>query len=57
MAKLTGIRGDGMLFSTGATPHRAGVPKFGNKRDIFSVAFFPIYTDIGTNAKILFSSE
>lgn len=55
IVKLTGRRGDGMLFSTGSTPHRAGIPKFGNHRDIFSIAFFPLYTGIGINAKTLFN--
>ena len=56
IAKLTGKRGDGMLFSTGATPHRAGIPKFGNHRDIFSIAFFPPYTGLGVSAKALFQA-
>lgn len=55
IVKLTGRRGDGLLFSTGATPHRAGIPKFGIHRDIFSIAFFPAYTGIGINAKALFN--
>ncbi len=46
--KLTGIRGDFMLFTTGFTLHRAGIPKEGFHRDIFSIAFFPSYTKIGT---------
>lgn len=46
--KLTGKRGDFMLFSTGCTLHRAGVPKEGFYRDIFSIPFFPSYTKIGT---------
>lgn len=45
--KLTGSRGDSLLFSTGSTPHRAGIPAEGRYRDIFSVAFFPAYTKIG----------
>lgn len=57
IAKLTGRRGDGMLFSTGATPHRAGIPKFGNHRDIFSIAFFPPYTGLGVSASALFQAE
>lgn len=52
-AKLTGLRGDGMLFATGSMPHRAGIPAFGNHRDIFSIAFFPEYTGIGVSAKTL----
>jgi len=46
--KLTGKRGDFMLFTTGFTLHRAGVPKEGFHRDMFSIAFFPSYTKIGT---------
>jgi hypothetical protein len=57
IGKLTGVRGDGILFSTGATPHRAGIPKHGNHRDIFSIAFFPAYTGLGINAKALFNVE
>jgi hypothetical protein len=45
--KFTGKRGDTLLFSTGSTPHRAGIPKEGRHRDIFSIAFFPAYTKIG----------
>jgi hypothetical protein len=45
--KLTGKRGDTCLFSTGSTPHRAGIPADGRQRDIFSIAFFPAYTKIG----------
>ena len=56
IGKLTGVRGDGMLFSTGATPHRAGIPKQGKHRDIFSIAFFPTYTGLGINARALFSA-
>lgn len=51
--KLTGKRGDTFLFSTGSTPHRAGIPKDGHFRDIFSVAFFPAYTKIGKPAQLL----
>lgn len=57
IVKLTGRRGDCMLFSTGATPHRAGIPKFGNHRDMFSVAFFPQYTGIGVSASALFQAD
>lgn len=46
--KLTGKRGDFMLFTTGFTLHRAGIPHKGFHRDIFSIAFFPSYTKIGT---------
>lgn len=46
--KLTGKRGDFMLFTTGFTLHRAGVPHEGFHRDIFSIAFFPSYTKVGT---------
>lgn len=53
IGKLTGKRGDGMLFATGSMPHRAGIPKFGNHRDIFSIAFFPAYTGIGRSAEEL----
>lgn len=56
VAKLTGVRGDGMLFATGSMPHRAGIPKFGNHRDIFSIAFFPKYTGIGVESKTLFDA-
>lgn len=52
-AKLVGLRGDGMLFSTGATPHRAGIPSSGLHRDILSIAFFPKYTKIGVSAEKL----
>lgn len=55
IGKLTGVRGDGMLFSTGATPHRAGIPDYGNHRDIFSISFFPVYTGLGVSAKTLFA--
>lgn len=54
--KLTGVRGDAMLFSTGATPHRAGIPMPGNHRDIFSIAFFPEYTRIGVNSRSVLGS-
>ena len=53
IGKLTGVRGDGMLFSTGSTPHRAGIPRYGNHRDIFSISFFPIYTGLGVSAGTL----
>jgi hypothetical protein len=53
--KLTGKRGDTLLFSTGSTPHRAGVPAEGRYRDIFSIAFFPAYTKIGRSSTDLFS--
>lgn len=46
--KLVGKRGDYMLFSTGMTLHKAGIPEEGNIRDIFSIGFFPAYTNIGT---------
>lgn len=49
-AKFTGVRGDAMLFATGSIPHRAGIPVFGNHRDMFSIAFFPKYTGIGIDA-------
>lgn len=45
--KLTGKRGDFLLFSTGVSLHRAGIPAQGFHRDIFSIAFFPTYTNIG----------
>ncbi len=45
--KLTGKRGDTMLFSTGYTLHRAGNPNIGKQRTIMSIAFFPDYTGIG----------
>ena len=53
--KFIGLRGDSMLFSTGAIPHRAGIPVYGNYRDMFSVAFFPKYTNIGFDANSLLS--
>lgn len=56
-AKLTGKRGDCFLFSTGSTPHRAGIPAEGRHRDIFSIAFFPAYTGIGINSKVLLAQE
>lgn len=52
--KLTGKRGDTFLFSTGSTPHRAGIPAEGRHRDIFSIAFFPAYTKIGRSSTDLF---
>jgi hypothetical protein len=55
--KFTGIRGDAMLISTGAIPHRDGIPMFGNHRDIFSIGFFPKYTGIGIDAKSLLGSS
>lgn len=45
--KLIGKRGDYLLFTTGFTLHRAGIPREGFHRDIFSIAFFPSYTNIG----------
>ncbi len=48
--KLIGKRGDTLLFSTGSTPHRAGIPAEGRHRDIFSIAFFPAYTKIGRSS-------
>lgn len=48
--KLIGKRGDTFLFSTGSTPHRAGIPAEGRHRDIFSIAFFPAYTKIGRSS-------
>ncbi len=53
--KLTGKRGDTFLFSTGSTPHRAGIPAEGRHRDIFSIAFFPAYTKIGRSSTALLS--
>ena len=53
IGKFTGLRGDGMLFSTGSTPHRAGIPEIGCQRDMFSIAFFPAYTGIGFDARAL----
>jgi len=44
---LTGARGDGLWFSTGSMPHRAGIPNEGLHRDLMSIAFFPLYTSIG----------
>lgn len=57
ISKLVGVRGDGIWFSTGATPHRAGIPLAGNHRDMFSVAFFPTYTKIGCSARALYAAE
>lgn len=54
-AKLVGKRGDTFLFSTGSTPHRAGIPVEGRYRDILSIAFFPAYTGIGTPSAELLS--
>ncbi len=45
--KLVGKRGDYLLFTTGLTLHRAGVPAEDHQRDIMSIAFFPSYTNIG----------
>jgi hypothetical protein len=45
--KLVGKRGDYLLFTTGLTLHRAGIPDKNCHRDIMSVAFFPAYTNIG----------
>jgi len=45
--KLTGKRGDYMLFTTGLTLHKAGIPSANHQRDIMSIAFFPSYTKIG----------
>lgn len=47
--RLLGKRGDVLLFSTGATLHRAGNPKKGQTRDIMSVAFFPKYSEVGVS--------
>lgn len=51
--KFLGKRGDSFLFSTGSTPHRAGVPAEGGHRDMFSIALFPAYTGIGNSSKTL----
>jgi hypothetical protein len=48
--KFIGKRGDTCLFSTGSTPHRAGIPAYGRQRDMFSIAFFPAYTKIGCSS-------
>ncbi|MES2510102.1 MAG: hypothetical protein V4625_09240 [Pseudomonadota bacterium] len=45
--KLVGKRGDYLLFTTGLTLHKAGVPDENHQRDIMSIAFFPTYTNIG----------
>lgn len=55
VVRLIGKRGDGLLFSTGSTPHRAGIPLQGNHRDMFSIAFFPVYTGLGASAQMLFA--
>lgn len=57
VVKLTRVRGKVLLFSTGSTPHRAGIPAHGNYRDIFSIAFFPVYTGIGVLAGLLFDAD
>lgn len=59
VAKLTGMRGDGFWFATGAMPHRAGIPKFDNYRDIFCISFFPEYVGagIGLEAKTLYAQD
>lgn len=57
VVKLTGVRGDALLFSTGSTPHRAGIPAHGNYRDIFSISVFPVYTGIGVSAGLLFDAD
>ncbi|MBW0434115.1 hypothetical protein HGB47_10860 [Leptospira yasudae] len=51
--RLTGKRGDSLLFSTGSTLHRAGNPEKGKTRDILSIAFFPEYTGIGQRLESL----
>ncbi|MFH2135424.1 MAG: hypothetical protein ABII81_09660 [Pseudomonadota bacterium] len=51
--KLIGSRGDSFLFSTGSTPHRAGIPAEGHFRDIFSIAFFPSYAQVGVSSELL----
>lgn len=45
--KLVGRRGDYLLFTTGLTLHKAGIPAENRHRDIMSIAFFPAYTNIG----------
>jgi hypothetical protein len=45
--KLVGKRGDYLLFTTGLTLHKAGIPSRDRHRDIMSIAFFPSYTNIG----------
>lgn len=55
--KFTGSRGDALLFATGSTPHRAGIPAFGCQRDMFSIAFFPNYTGLGTSSKMLLNPD
>lgn len=46
--KLVGKRGDYLFITTGSTLHRDTIPKEGFQRDIFSVAFFPSYANMGT---------
>jgi len=53
--KFVGKRGDTFLYSTGSTPHRAGIPDVGRYRDMFSVAFFPAYSQIGEKSGLLFN--
>ena len=45
--RLVGKRGDYLLFTTGLTLHKAGIPEENHQRDIMSIAFFPAYTNIG----------
>lgn len=49
--KLTGERGDYLLFSTGTTLHHATNPAEGMIRDMFSISFFPEYAKVGRPAK------
>ena len=46
--KLTGQRGDYLLFSSGTSLHRASSPALGQQRDIVSIGFFPSYTGLGS---------
>jgi hypothetical protein len=57
VAKLTGVRGDAFWFATGAMPHRAGIPKFANHRDLFCISFVPLYFGDGSEAKTLFGTR
>jgi hypothetical protein len=57
VVKLTRVLGNVLRFTTGSTPHRAGIPAHGNYRDIFSMAFFTVCTGIGVSAGLLFDAD
>lgn len=54
---LVGKRGDTLLFSTGSIPHRAGIPDPSLQRDMFSICFFPVYTNIGVKSSLLLGTQ